>query len=97
MKTTAAVLHSKVNQPGLEPFGPDSKFLGKDFDCRYANETLGIHGDILCRWPRQNAERELVKDAEGELPWRGMSCERLGWVEMKAETVAQVWDGDGRA
>lgn len=47
--------------------------------------------------PRQDTERELVKDAEGVLLFAVMTCEWLGWVEMKAETVPQVWVGEGLA
>lgn len=48
--------------------------------------------------PRQDTERELVKDAEGVLLFAVMSCEWLGWVEMKAETLSTAslgWGGPG--
>lgn len=36
----------RSNRSGLEPLGSDSKLLGKDLDWRYANKTLGIHGNV---------------------------------------------------
>lgn len=43
----------------------DLKFLRKDVDCRYANKTLGVHGDIYLDG-QDSILKELVKEAEGD-------------------------------
>lgn len=67
----------RSNESGLETLGSDSKLLGMYLDCRYANKTWGIHGNVYIDGQYRTLVESLSKMQ------RVMSCEQLGWVGLK--------------